>query len=173
MRILVPGPLEFIRMPPANRPNSPLPSRNSALPSRDRQGAVPALKALTILSLTLLSLHAQQSQKRLVRRICGLVLALVWPENPIRRIPSSTKGCISVRNFGMCEPASAPETPRITQETPEPGTRRIAPVCQPFMADASVAAVMTAWLDRAGEVGHCWFIQPARQISRKRNVQAL
>ena len=62
--------------------------------------AVPALKALTILSLTLLSLHAQQSQKRLVRRICGLVLALVWPENPIRRIPSSTKGCISVRNFG-------------------------------------------------------------------------
>ena len=26
----------------------------------------------------------------------------VWPENPIRRIPSSTKGYISVRNFGIC-----------------------------------------------------------------------
>ena len=28
---------------------------------------------------------------------------------------------------------------------------------------------MTARLDRAGEAGHCWFIQPAREISRKRN----
>ena len=93
----------------------------------------------------------------------------VWPENPIRRILRPTKGYISVRNFGICEPASALETPRIKQETPEPGTRRIAPVCQPFMTDASVAAVMTARLDRAGEVGHCWFIQPAREISRKRN----
>ena len=51
----------------------------------------------------------------------------------------------------------------------KPWTRRIPPARQPFMTDASVAAVMTAWLDRAGEVGHCWFIQPARQISRKRN----
>ncbi len=48
-------------------------------------------------------------------------------------------------------------------------TRRIPPACQTFMTDTSVAAVMTAWLDRAGEVGHCWFIQPAREISRKRN----
>ena len=58
------------------------------------------------------------------------------------------------------ESASVPETPRIKQETPKPWTRRIAPACQPFM---------TARLDRAGEVGHCWFIQPAREISRKRN----
>ena len=67
------------------------------------------------------------------------------------------------------EPTSVPETPRIKQETPKSWTRRIAPACQPFMTDASVAAVTTTWLDRAGEVGHCWFIQPARQISRKRN----
>ena len=93
----------------------------------------------------------------------------VWPENPIRRIPSSTKGYISVRNFGICESASVPETPRIKQETPKSWTRRIPPARQPFMTDTSVAAVMTAWLDRAGEVGHCWFIQTAREISRKRN----
>ena len=93
----------------------------------------------------------------------------VWPENSIRRIPSSTKGYISVRNFGICESASAPETPRITQETPKSWTRRIPPARQPFMTDTSVAAVTTARLDRAGEVGHCWFIQPAREISRKRN----
>ncbi len=37
------------------------------------------------------------------------------------------------------------------------------------MTDTGVAAVMTAWLDRAGKVGHCWFIQTAREISRKRN----
>ena len=67
------------------------------------------------------------------------------------------------------ESASVPETPRIKQETPKPWTRRIAPACQPFMTDASVAAVMTAWLDRAGEAGHCWFILPATEISRKRN----
>jgi hypothetical protein len=68
------------------------------------------------------------------------------------------------------EPASAPETPRITQETPNSWTRRrIPPACQPFMTDASEAAVMTAWFDRAGEVGHCWLIQTAREISRKRN----
>ena len=93
----------------------------------------------------------------------------VWPENSIRRIPSSTKGYISVQNFGICEPTSAPETPRITQETPKSWTRRIPPARQPFMTDASVAAVMTTRLDQAGEVGHCWFIQPAREISRKRN----
>ena len=67
----------------------------------------------------------------------------VWPENPIRRIPRPTKGYISVRNFGICESASAPETPRITQETPKSWTRRIPPARQPFMTDASVAAVMT------------------------------
>jgi len=93
----------------------------------------------------------------------------VWPENSIRRIPRPTKGYISVRNFGICESASVRETPRITQETPEPGTRRIAPARQPFMTDTSVAAVMTTWLDRAGEAGHCWFIQTAREISWKRN----
>ena len=93
----------------------------------------------------------------------------VWPENSIRRIPSSTKGYISVRNFGICEPASVQETPRIKQETPKSWTRRIPPARQPFMTDASVAAVTTTRLDRAGEVGHCWFIQPAREISRKRN----
>ena len=93
----------------------------------------------------------------------------VWPENPIRRIPRSTKGYISVRNFRICEPASVPETPRIKQETPKSWTRRIPPARQPFMTDTSVAAVMTAWLDRAGEAGHCWFIQPATEISRKRN----
>ena len=85
---------------------------------------------------------------------------VVWPENPIRRIPSSTKGYISVRNFGICESASAPETPRIKQETPKSWTRRIPLACQPFM---------TARLDRAGEAGHCWFILPATEISRKRN----
>ena len=37
------------------------------------------------------------------------------------------------------------------------------------MTDTSVAAVMTTRLDRAGEVGHCWFIQTAGEISRKRN----
>ena len=74
----------------------------------------------------------------------------VWPENSIRRIPSSTKGYISVRNFGICESASAPETPRIKQETPKPWTRRIPPARQPFMTDTSVAAVMTTRLDRAG-----------------------
>ena len=94
---------------------------------------------------------------------------LVWPENSIRRIPRPTKGYISVRNFGICEPASVPETPRIKQETPKSWTRRIRPARQPFMTDASVAAVMTTRLDRAGEVGHCCFIQPAREISRKRN----
>ena len=93
----------------------------------------------------------------------------VWPENSIRRIPRSTNGYISVRNFGICESASVLETPRIKQETPKSWTRRIPPACQPFMTDTSVAAVMTAWLDRAGEAGHCWFIQPAREISRKRN----
>ena len=67
------------------------------------------------------------------------------------------------------DPASVPETPRIKQETPQSWTRRIPPARQPFMTDASVAAVTTAWLDRAGEVGHCWFIQTAREISRKRN----
>ena len=67
------------------------------------------------------------------------------------------------------ESASVPEPPRITQETPKSWTRRIPPACQPFMTDTSVAAVTTTWLDRAGEVGHCWFIQPAREISRKRN----
>ena len=81
----------------------------------------------------------------------------------------STKGYISVRNFGICESASVLETSRIKQETPKPWTRRIAPACQPFMTDTSVAAVMTTRLDRAGEVGHCWFIQTAREISRKRN----
>ena len=87
----------------------------------------------------------------------------VWPENSIRRIPSSTKGYISVRNFGICESASAPKTPRIKQETPKSWTRRIPLACQTFMTDASVAAVMTAWLDRAGEAGHCWFIQQPRR----------
>ena len=81
----------------------------------------------------------------------------------------TTKGYISVRNFGICESASVQETPRIKQETPKSWTRRIPPACQPFMTDTSVAAVMTARLDRAGEVGHCWFIQTAREISRKRN----
>ena len=94
---------------------------------------------------------------------------LVWPENPIRRIPRPTKGYTSVRNFGICESASVLETPRITQETPKSWTRHIRPARQPFMTDASVAAVMTAWLDRAGEIGHCWFIQTAREIRRKRN----
>ena len=42
----------------------------------------------------------------------------------------------------------------------KPWTRRIPPARQLFM---------TTRLDRAGEVGHCWFIQPAREISRKRN----
>ena len=83
---------------------------------------------------------------------------VVWPENSIRRIPTLTKGYISVRNFGICESASAPETPRTTQETPKPWTRRIPPARQPFMTDTRVAAVMTTRLDRAGEVGHCWFI---------------
>ena len=68
---------------------------------------------------------------------------VVWPENSIRRIPSSTKGCISVRNFGMCESASVPETPRIKQETPKSWTRHIPPARQPFMTDTSVAAVTT------------------------------
>ena len=63
--------------------------------------------------------------------------ARVWPENSIRRIPRPTKGCISVRNFGTCESASAPETPRIKQETPKSWTRRIPPACQPFMTDGS------------------------------------
>ena len=75
---------------------------------------------------------------------------LVWPEDSIRRIPSSTKDYISVRNFGICESASAPETPRVKQETPKSWTRRIPPACQPFMTDTSVAAVMTTRLDRAG-----------------------
>ena len=57
----------------------------------------------------------------------GLVKHRVWPENSIRRIPSSTKGYISVRNFGICESASVPETPRIKQETPKSWTRRIPP----------------------------------------------
>ena len=92
----------------------------------------------------------------------------VWPENSIRRIPSSTKGYISVRNFGICDPASVPETPRIKQETPKSWTRRIPPARQPFMT-AACQPFMTTRLDRAGEVGHCWFIQPAREISRKRN----
>ena len=70
-------------------------------------------------------------------------LTPVWPENSIRRIPSSTKGYISVRNFGICESASVPETPRIKQETPKSWTRRIAPARQPFMTDTSVAAVTT------------------------------
>ena len=61
------------------------------------------------------------------------------------------------------------ETPRITQETPQSCTRRIPPACQTFMTDTSVAAVTTARLDRAGEASHCWFIQPAREISRKLN----
>ena len=68
---------------------------------------------------------------------------VVWPENSIRRIPSSTKDYISVRNFGICESTSAPETPRIKQETPKSWTRRIPPACQTFMTDASVAAVTT------------------------------
>ncbi len=94
----------------------------------------------------------------------------VWPENSIRRIPSATKGYISVRNFGICESASVLETSRIKQETPKPWTRRIAPACQPFMTDTGAPAVHDyAGLDRAGEVGHCWFIQTAREISRKRN----
>ena len=67
------------------------------------------------------------------------------------------------------ESASVPEPPRITQETPKSWTRRIPPARQPFMTDTSVAAVTTTWLDRAGEVGHCWFIQTARELSRKRN----
>ena len=53
------------------------------------------------------------------------------------------RGYISVRNFGICESASAPETPRIKQETPKPWTRRIPPARQPFMTDTSVAAFMT------------------------------
>ena len=71
--------------------------------------------------------------------------APVWPENSIRRIPRSTKGYISVRNFGICESASAPETPRIKQETPKSWTRRIPPARQPFMTETSVAAVTTTW----------------------------
>ena len=67
----------------------------------------------------------------------------VWPENSIRRIPSSNKGYISVRNFGICESASVPKTPRIKQETPQSWTRRIPPARQPFMTDTSVAALMT------------------------------
>ena len=118
------------------------------------------------------SLARRRRLARLLRRFTGAAAATVnrvWPENSIRRIPSSTKGYISVRNFGMCESASVPETPRIKQETPKSWTRRIPPACQPFMTDTSVAAVTTTRLDRAGEVGHCWFIQPAREISRKRN----
>jgi len=65
--------------------------------------------------------------------------------------------------------ATVPETPQIKHETPKSWTRRIPPARQPFMTDTSVAAVTTARLDRAGEVGHCWFIQTAREISRKRN----
>jgi putative transposase len=39
------------------------------------------------------------------RRLTFLIVVLgtlVWSENSIRRIPRSTKGCISVRNFGTC-----------------------------------------------------------------------
>ena len=73
----------------------------------------------------------------------GIRVHGVWPENSIRRIPSSTKGYISVRNFGICEPVSVLETPRIKQETPKSWTRRIPPARQPFMTDTSVAAVTT------------------------------
>ena len=67
---------------------------------------------------------------------------------------------------GECPGNSTDQTAR----TPKPWTRRIAPACQPFMTDASVAAVMTTrGLIGRVEVGHCWFILPAREISRKRN----
>ena len=67
------------------------------------------------------------------------------------------------------DPASAPETPRITQETPKSWTRRIPPARQPFMTDTSVAASRLRGLIGRVEIGHCWFIQTAREISRKRN----
>ena len=107
---------------------------------------------------------------RFAQPACG---ARVWPENSIRRIPSSTKGYTSVRNFGICESAIAPETPRITQETPKSWTLRIPPARQPFITDTSVAAVMTAWLDRAGEVG--LLVHPARHGDQQKaeRVQAL
>jgi len=49
---------------------------------------------------------------------------------------------------GLCEtselePASAPETPRIKQEAPKSWTRRRPSAYQPFITDASMAAVTT------------------------------
>ena len=94
---------------------------------------------------------------------------LVWPENSIRRIPRPTKGYISVRNFGICESASAPKLHGSNRRRQNRGHGAYLRRASRSSLIPAWAAVTTARLDRAGEVGHCWFIQPAREISRKRN----
>ena len=61
------------------------------------------------------------------------VSGLVWPENSIRRIPSSTKGYISVRNFGICESASVLVT--------TPGGSNSANTLYTYQAGPTVASI--------------------------------
>ena len=86
--------------PCTNHRHGFVPSLVERLPDRGQRGTHTLLgRQPDDLELTLSVRSTAMREPKEVERIRSALP--VWPENSIRRIPSSTKGYISVRNFGI------------------------------------------------------------------------